>query len=120
MTIASIPSEQELQIAVMDWARLHPICKEYLFHIPNGGYRNVLEAKKFKRMGVKKGVSDLFLAYPTQMSHGLWIELKKPGAKRTQSQIDWMMLMNNVGYRAIVAYEVDEAIYFIKDYLGEK
>ncbi|MBP5782205.1 MAG: VRR-NUC domain-containing protein, partial [Bacteroidales bacterium] len=32
-----------------------------IFHIPNGGWRTITEAKRFKSEGVKKGVPDLFL-----------------------------------------------------------
>ena len=69
-------TEIQHHIGLMSWAKTQPILDEYLIHIPNGGYRHPLEALKLKKMGVKAGVSDLFLAYPNPNYHGLWIELK--------------------------------------------
>lgn len=57
-------SEATEQALLMDWANLMSnTYKELslLFHIPNGGSRNRLEAINLKRQGVKAGVPDLFL-----------------------------------------------------------
>jgi hypothetical protein len=108
------PTEDQEQIALMHWARLTPICRDYLIHIPNGGSRNVLEAKKFKAMGVKAGVSDLFLAYPSNRYGGLWIELKRKGGKLTEPQRHWLSCMNNLGYKACVCYGWGEAKLIIE------
>lgn len=52
--------EDHLQIACMDYVRWkHPDI--LAIHIPNGGSRNVIEAKKLKRMGVTAGVPDIFI-----------------------------------------------------------
>jgi hypothetical protein len=74
-------TEIQHHIGLMSWAKTQPILDEYLIHIPNGGYRHPLEALKLKKMGVKAGVSDLFLAYPNPNYHGLWIELKSEKGK---------------------------------------
>lgn len=49
---------------------------DLMFHIPNGGSRNKLEAANLKRQGVKAGVPDLFLPVSRGGYHGLFIELK--------------------------------------------
>lgn len=112
------PTETEMQIALMDWAAYHPILKEYLFHIPNGGSRHIAEAVKLKRMGVKAGVSDLFLAYPNKEKHGLFLECKKKGGYLTHSQGTWIDRMKSVGYDAHVAYGFEDAKNVILDYLS--
>lgn len=66
-------SEAEEQEVVMKWASMN--WKKYpalfrLFHIPNGGSRQIAEAVHLKRMGVKAGVPDLFLPYPVEPWHG--------------------------------------------------
>ena len=43
-------------------------------------------------MGVKAGVSDLFLAYPNPNFHGLWIELKSEKGKKSPEQKHWLFL----------------------------
>lgn len=49
---------------------------DLMFHIPNGGSRNKLEAANLKKQGVKAGVPDLFLPVGRGSYHGLFIELK--------------------------------------------
>jgi hypothetical protein len=117
-----IATEEQEHLALMQWARLHPICKEYLIHIPNGGYRHKGEAKKLKAMGVKAGVSDFFLAYPCSLySYGLWIELKRNNllCKPTVLQQKWLIKMKDAGYVSAVAYGWEHAKQIIEDYLGE-
>ena len=63
-------SEDHLQMLIIKWSAFHPICRDYLIHVPNGGRRDIREAAKFKRMGVKAGVPDLVLLYPSGGYHG--------------------------------------------------
>lgn len=125
-----IPTEEQEHLALMQWARLHPICKDYLIHIPNGGYRHKGEAKKLKAMGVKAGVSDFFLAYPVTYRisnerftplNGLWLELKRStaSAKATTAQLEWLYSMQNRGYGVNIAYGWEQAKQIIEYYLGE-
>lgn len=69
-------SEDTEQINVVSWAgwnmNRYPELK-WLFHVPNGGSRNRVEAVKFKQMGVKAGVSDLQLPYPKGSYCGLFV-----------------------------------------------
>lgn len=57
-------SEATEQERVINWcvynASEHPELK-LIYHIPNGGSRNQLEAANLKRQGVKAGVPDLTL-----------------------------------------------------------
>ena len=59
--------EDTEQIRVMDWAAgaecRYPELR-WLHHIPNGGARRGSEAGRLKRMGVKRGISDIHLPYP--------------------------------------------------------
>ena len=47
---------------------------EMLFHIPNGGKRNKLEAIRLKREGVRAGVPDLFLPVARGKYHGMFAD----------------------------------------------
>ncbi len=108
------------QIAVMKWARFHPIAKNYLIAIPNGGSRHPLEARNLRLQGVKAGVSDLFLAYPVPPLCGLWIEMKRPKPYRSHlsdAQVHWLKSMQHVGYGGCVAYGSVDAITAILNYL---
>ena len=97
-----------------------------LIAIPNGGYRNAREAARLKRMGVRAGVSDYFLAvsrWPLPgdyeaVEHGLWLELKAGKNKATPEQLEWLRLMQEQGYATRVATGWVEAARAIAEYLG--
>ena len=67
-------SEATEQEALITWCRIfenrYPELK-MIYHIPNGGSRNRLEAANLKRQGVKAGVPDLCLPVPKDGYHGL-------------------------------------------------
>lgn len=115
-------SEDDEQIAVMQWARLQNYkdgkVADYLHHSPNGGSRNVIEASKFKRMGVMKGFPDLFLFVPAQGYHGLLIELKSEKGIVQPTQKIVLNRMAELGYRCKVSFGAEQAIDEIKNYLG--
>ncbi|SCY03476.1 VRR-NUC domain-containing protein [Ruminococcus sp. YE282] len=88
-----------------------------MFHIPNGGSRNKLEAANLKRQGVKAGVPDLFLPVSRGGYHGLFIELKCGKNKTTAKQNEWLKNLSEQGYAVSVCYGCNEAIKKILKYL---
>lgn len=116
-----VPTEDQEQITVMSW--VHRVkfkdgrLSDYLFHIPNGGSRNIIEATKLKKMGVKAGVPDLQLIVPNGEVHGLWIELKAQKGKLQPSQQIMIQRLEAQGYLCKVCFGADEAINEIKKYL---
>lgn len=93
---------------------------KWLYHCPNGGSRNVVEATKLKRMGTKAGVSDLCLPYPNKTYIGLYIEMKYGKNKLQDSQIEFLKDMAENGHYVVTCYKADDAIETIKDYLNNK
>lgn len=116
-----VPTEDQEQIKVMSWAHRVKFkdgrLSDYLFHIPNGGSRNIIEATKLKKMGVKAGVPDLQLIVPNGQAHGLWIELKAQKGKLQPSQQIMIQRLEAQGYLCKVCFGADEAINEIKKYL---
>lgn len=123
-------SEGSQQKALMVWAALniskYPQLK-YLFHIPNGGTRNLREAVELKAQGVKAGVPDLFLPYaniteqnPSSGYFGLFIELKVKPNKPSQEQLEWMAALESYGYFTKVCYSWEEARDILIKYLEFK
>lgn len=115
--------ESTEQTALISWAayqsgRFPEL--ELLYHIPNGGSRNRIEAYHLKEQGVKAGVPDLCLPVPRGTYHGLYIELKIKGNKPTINQRDWINRLREQGYRAEVCYGWEEASGVILDYLNLK
>ena len=81
--------EDREQIALITWVRLmqtkHPELAT-IYHCPNGGYRDPRTAAKFKAMGVKAGVWDIFLPCPTP---GLYVEMKAGKGRLTPGQVSF-------------------------------
>lgn len=116
--------EAELQAAIIQWAALRsgrwPELA-LLFHIPNGGSRNKIEAVHLKQQGVKAGVPDLFLPVPRGGWAGLFIELKAGRNKPTRMQNQWLHDLIRQGYLAVVCNDVEQTCRLIEEYLrGEK
>ena len=89
-----------------------------MFHIPNGGKRNITEAVRFKRAGVKAGVSDIFLPVAQKEYHGLFIEMKRAdGGKVSDAQKRFITAVKRQGYAAIVCNGWKEAARAIEKYL---
>jgi len=111
------PTESQDQIALFEWAEYIPELK-LMHHIPNGGSRTASEGARFKREGVKAGVSDICLPLPRGEYHGLYIELKAVnGRKATTAQFDFLRDVKAVGYYGAVCYGFDEAREAIEKYL---
>lgn len=114
-------TEADEQKALMQWAKWqegrYPELK-LLYHCPNGGTRNKLEAANLKRQGVKAGVPDLFLPVPRSPKHGLFIEMKVGRNKCTDNQKKWIRNLLEQGYEVKVCYSCEEAIQVIKKYLN--
>lgn len=114
-------SEAEEQRILFQWIEyskvVHPELK-YCYHIPNGGSRNRIEAHNLKLEGVKAGVPDICLPVPCGDYHGLYIELKRTkGGILSEAQKEWIDMLNERGYLAVVAKGANEAIKVISDYL---
>lgn len=93
---------------------------ELLYHIPNGGSRNKIEAANLKRQGVKAGVPDLCLPVARGKCHGLYIELKAGRNKTTEKQKCWLAALRRQGYAAEVCYGWQRAVDVITEYLEGK
>lgn len=113
-TLFSVTEAQE-QHTVVEWCRWkHVPC----FHIPNGGYRNKHTAYQLKRQGVEAGVPDLCIPVPSKGYHGLFIEMKtRTGGRVSEHQKQWLELLNNNGYMAVVCHGATEAIATLESYL---
>ena len=112
--------EAKIQQAVFEWIEWHsgkhPLLR-FAFHSPNGGSRNLIEARHLKAGGVKPGVPDLLLPVPCGQYQGLAIEFKAGRNKTTDAQDFWLNGLAKSGYLTGVARSVDEAISLIRQFL---
>lgn len=115
--------EDHEQKAIITWASWQKYqdgkLSDYLHHSPNGGSRNIIEATKFKRMGVIAGFPDLFLFIPKGGYHGLFIELKAKGGRVSTHQQVMIGRLTKQGYLCKVCYGANQAIDEIKAYLED-
>lgn len=109
-------SEDEEQMALFEWAE-YIKGLELMFHIPNGSNKSIATAVKFKKMGLKSGVPDIFLPVAREGYHGLFIEMKAKGGRTSDKQDWWLEELSKQGYLAVVAVGFNEAKRIIEGYM---
>lgn len=114
-------SEAEEQTALFRWAEDFAKYRypelALLYHVPNGGSRNAIEAKHLKQQGVKAGVPDICLPVARGKWHGLYIEMKAGRNKTTPTQDEWLENLRAQGYVAEVCYGWKQAAEMLEQYL---
>lgn len=118
-TVVKRHTESNEQIAAMDWLRAqHPKIAEHTLHIGNERKASYYAGYIMKRMGVLKGASDLFMAWPCGGFHGLFIEVKSKIGRPSAEQKAFLQRMKDVGYRAEICYGAEEVINTMKEYIA--
>ena len=115
-----VPHEGNEQEALFAWALYAAGAMPELglmFHVPNGGSRNRIEAAKLKRQGVRAGVPDICLPVARGGFHGLFVELKYGRNKATDRQTAWLDALRSQGYLAVECVGWDTAREVITKYL---
>ncbi|MEI7308731.1 VRR-NUC domain-containing protein [Pectobacterium carotovorum] len=121
--VAKTPHQAELeeQAALIEWADKTVIngvkIGNFLLHIPNEGKRGPKAARDAKRLGVRAGVPDLFLALPRGGYAGLWIEIKAKGGKLSAQQEVWLKRLEDAGYRAVCCFGFEQAVNVIEIFI---
>lgn len=137
------PTEDTEQMCLFRWADAqsgkYPELS-LMYHIPNGGKRGKAEAGRFRAMGVKSGVPDIFLprgfhaldfvgpgqfnidgtqyAVTETIYNGLYIELKRlRGGTVSATQKQWVARLRDAGYAVEVCKGWEAAAAVITDYL---
>ena len=113
-------SESDQQIAFFQWLELnllkHPAYL-LIYAVPNGGQRHIAVATKLKKEGVKAGVWDIAVDWPSGGYHGLRIEMKHGKNKLTEQQEVWGVRYREAGYDTVVCYDWMSAVEALKSYL---
>jgi len=105
--------EKSEQTRVFAWAAInqsrYPQLR-WLHAIPNANsQRQVAE-------GVRAGIPDICLPWPSKGYHALYIELKIKTGKVSQKQNLCIDYLNSVGYKAIICWSYTEAIKILENY----
>lgn len=116
-----VPSEHDEQaqfVRMVDAAFPREVAA-LLFAIPNGGRRHIKTAMDLKAEGVRRGVPDLFFAYPHKGFGGLFIEMKRRrGGRLEDEQKAYIEALRGNGYAVAVCKGCDEAFDVITAYLA--
>ena len=122
MSTSGVATEHEEQAALIEWwswdSQWMGLQRCLLMAIPNGGARTTVTGARLKAEGVRAGIPDLFLAVPTDTSHGLWLEMKrKRGGFVTDFQREAMKALEAQGFACVVCRGFTEAQEAIVKYL---
>jgi hypothetical protein len=110
--------EQIDHINIVNWFNYqYPDLADDLHHFANERHCSIQQGKLLKRMGVKKGVADFFLALPQGRYSGLWVELKVGKNKPTKEQIAFAARKTARGYHCAIVWGFEAACEIIKTYL---
>ncbi len=97
---------------------LYPKLKNLLFAVPNGGFRNPIEAANLKKQGVIPGVSDLILLVPNNSYNSLCIELKTDKGKQSTLQKEWQQTAELFNNKYVIIRSTQQFLDTIHNYLN--
>ena len=97
--------EESIQVACVNWFRLqYP--KLIIFAVPNGGSRNLYEAKNMKKSGTLKGVADLVIV--GNNGKVLFVEMKAGKNKQDDSQVIFQQKVEKLGHKYIICRSLEQ------------
>ena len=112
--------EQLIHITVVKHLEARAIKGLYWFHPANGEKRNIVTAKRLKRMGVKPGIADLVFVLPFQGcgSHGVvaFMEIKSEKGRLSPKQKEFRDKCARLGWSYKIVRNLDEAIYVLRQW----
>jgi hypothetical protein len=91
--------------------------KGLIFAVPNGGTRNIIEAKKLKATGTMPGVSDLIVVLDSKV---LFIELKTDTGKQSDKQKEFQEIVTNLNHEYILIRNEEEFKNAILSRIGNR
>lgn len=120
-----IPCEDVEHRALVKWLAYHPLLKDLFCKNNNEGKRTDVQGHNLKLMGLRPGVSDIFIYFPTKKFHGLWLEIKR-NKKYTKSEMstptwaaqeEFLKTVKSVGFSGEFCYGWVNGVEIINEYL---
>jgi len=107
--------EDLLQAQIVKWFKNN--CqmqgKGLIFAVPNGGSRNIIEAKKLKATGTMAGVADLIILLPNRKT--IFVELKTDVGKQSEVQKIFETKVVNLGFDYYIIRSLEQFKELIND-----
>lgn len=88
-----------------------------LFAVPNGGSRNIIEARNMKLQGVISGVADVILLIPKKGYASLCLEFKTAKGWQSDEQKEFQRQVEACGSKYVIVRSVVQGIKIIRKYL---
>lgn len=109
---STFSTEEQIQRAIVQWARLQLIPEVIFFHVPNGEKRSLATGARLKAMGVLAGVPDLVLMWGGIDCHPriLFVEVKTPKGRVSRAQKEFVPLAGYVGAKWEIARSLGDFI----------
>ena len=102
-------TEAKIQQEIYCWYR-NSFClnfhypKHIIFSVPNESSKKMDTLFKMAR-GMVPGVSDMIIVRPDEV---LFVEVKRPGQKQSENQINFQNDVEKLGYRYILTHSLEE------------
>lgn len=110
------PTEDQEQVALASY--LDMVARDKWFHVPNGSHKSIAQRMRFKRLGLKPGVPDVWVVIPKKGFYGLVIEMKRQkGGVVSDEQKKWVEYLRNVGFSVHVCKGAGPAVEVVNWYL---
>lgn len=124
------PDASEDAIQSLVFLRVHDLCLElqderigFIHSVPNGGGRDKVSAALMVATGVKSGIWDITIPFPSGIYPFAAIEMKRPMYRThkngglSDAQVAYGRHLFKIGAWCAVCYSADEAIAAIRKYL---
>ena len=113
-------AEETIHKLTLNHIEEHPLLNRFrllVLHFPNEGKRSPRYGALMKALGMRKGVSDLFIAMPRHGFGGAWIELKSADGVLKQEQKEFLEDMKGQNFYTHVTWSLKEAIDTVEWYM---
>lgn len=108
--------ESSIQQQMVEWFRLqYPTY--VIAAIPNGGYRNAIEASIMKREGVLAGFSDLIIIAEHNV---LFIEVKTRTGRQSELQKEFEKKVAFLGFQYFVCRSLSDFVFTVEKWLKDR
>lgn len=91
---------------------------DFIYAVPNGGYRAKSTAKTMKAEGVRKGIPDLHCFIAVAPYHSLYIEMKREDGDVSEDQKRVIPIIRGEGHKVVVCRSAVQARNELFKYLG--
>lgn len=115
-------SESDLQKSFIETIELIPyrgrMLRDFVYAVPNGGFRTKNTGKTLKKEGVMRGVPDLHCFIAVHPWHSLYIEMKTSSGRLTPEQEYLIPVLRDEGHKVVVCRSDQQAVDELLKYLG--